>query len=599
MSCIRVFVFLMVSAFAAAEVAVIETTSIALRGEPKYAEGFTHFDYVNPNAPKGGTLRAYTTGTFDNLNRYAQRGDFAVASEGLYDKLMGSSSDEISVYYPLIAERLEYAEDYSFIRFFINENARFTDGEPLTAEDVKFSFEKFMTQGVPFFATYYVFVEEVTVGEDNSVTFTLAEGTDREEMMALCGLTILPEHYWKDRDFSEPLREPPVGSSGVTIKDFKFGQYIIYETLDDYWAKDLPVNVGQGNFKEYRYDYYRDQTVAFEAFKAGDIDYWQENRSKEWATAYDIPAVQEGALIKEEIMHEVPQGMQGFIFNTKFELFTDIRVRQALSYMMDFEWMNKNIFYDQYTRTVSYFQGTEFMAREMPSEEELAILDPIKDQIPEAVFTSVYEPPSTDGSGNIRSNMRTALGLLQEAGWVVREQKLVNAETGEPFEFELMTYTPTAERIAIPMKENLQRIGVVMNIRQVDPSQYINRLREIDFEMVWSGYSANPYPSTALLYPWHSDYIDSTYNHANVTDPAVDYLVDGILENQTNEEALLHWGRALDRVLLWNHYVIPHWHVNMYRIAYFNKFSRPDTRPKYALGIGTWWYDEAKAAALD
>ena len=596
MALARGIVLFILASFAFSEVTFIETESIALRGEPKYKDGFTHFEYVNPDAPKGGTLRSYTVGTFDSLNRYGQRGDSVIGSDGLYDTLMTTSDDEISVYYPLIAERIRYADDYSSITIFINPKATFTDGERILAEDVKFSFEKFKTQGVPQFATYYEFVKEVSVKGETEVTFML-EGADREQMLSIVGLTILPEHYWNDKDLSEPLKEVPVGSSGVTISDFKFGQYVIYESLDNYWGKDLAVNKGQGNFKFYRYDYYRDQTVAFEAFKAGDIDIWQESIAKQWATGYDIPAVKDGSMLKEEIEHAIPQNMQSFIFNTKKPQFEDIRVREALNFAMDFEWMNTNLFYDQYTRTVSYFQGTKYMARDLPSKEELEILEPIRDKIRPEVFNTVYNPPVNDGSGNMRTSLRKALGLLKEAGWEVKDQKLTNAD-GEVFEFELMTYSPVTERIAIPLQENLRKLGIEMTIRQVDTSQFVNRWHEHDFDMVSMRYSANAYPSTNLQIVWRSNFIDSTYNQANVTDDAVDYLIDGIVANQTDEDALLHWGRALDRVLTWNHYVIPQWHLSKFRVAYYNKFSRPEIRPTYALGTGTWWLDEEKAAAL-
>ncbi|WP_196158763.1 extracellular solute-binding protein [Reinekea sp. G2M2-21] len=580
-----------------ADVSFIDAESIALRGQPKYAPGFLHFDYVNPDAPKGGMLRSEAIGTFDSLNQYGQRGDRVINADALNDTLMTDSDDEISVYYPLIAERIRYADDYSSITFFINPKARFSDGKKITANDVKFSFEKFSTQGVPQFAKYYAFVKSIEVSSENTVTFSL-EGADREQMMSLCNLTVLPEHFWSSRDLSEPLKEVPIGSGGFTISDFKFGQYVIYKRLPDYWATDLPVNKGQSNFDEYRFDYYRDQTVAFEAFKAGDIDIWQESIAKNWATAYDIPAIQQGRMIREEIEHDIPQNMQSFIFNTKRAVFSDVRVRQALNYALDFEWMNKNLFYDQYSRTVSYFQGTDYMARQLPSDEELAILEPIRDKIRPEVFTQIYEPPKTDASGNIRSNLRAALALLKEAGWEVKNQKLTNVDTGELFTFELLTYSPTTERIAIPLQENLQKMGIEMTIRQVDTSQFVNRWHDHDFDMVSMRYSANAYPSSNLQIVWRSDFVDSTYNQANVTDEAVDYLIDGIVANQSDENALLHWGRALDRVLLWNHYVIPQWHLSKFRVAYYDKFSRPAQRPKYALGTSTWWLDKEKANKL-
>lgn len=584
---------LMFPLLALADVSVIEARSIALRGEPKYADDFTHFEYVNPAAPKGGSLRSQAIGTFDSFNRYGQRGDRVVNSEVLYDTLMVDSADEIEVYYPLIAEKIRYADDYSFITFFINPKARFSDGQPITAQDVAFTFEKFKIQGVPQFAKYYEFVSDVSVSGDYEVTFTL-DGADREQMMSLVSLSILPEHYWQAFDLSEPLKTVPVGSGPMTISDFKFGQYVIYQRLPDYWAQDLPSRIGQLNFDEYRFDYYRDQTVAFEAFKAGDIDIWLESIAKQWATGYDIPAVKSGRMIKEEIEHDIPQSMQGFIFNTKKPLFTDRRVRQALSYALDFEWMNKNLFYDQYTRTVSYFQGTDYMARALPSAEELAILEPIKDALPAEVFTQVYQPPMNNGSGNIRSSLKAALALFKDAGWEVRNQVMTHVATGEVFRFELLTYSPVTERIAIPFQQNLERMGIEMSIRQVDTSQFVNRWHEHDYDMISQGFSANPHPSSNLKIVWQSDFVDSTYNQANVTDDAIDYLVDGIVANQSDDAALLHWGRALDRVLLWNHYVIPHWHLNKFRVAYYDKFSRPAIRPKYSLGDDTWWFDADK-----
>lgn len=582
---------------AMAEPTVIEAESIALRGEPKYPDGFSHFDYVNPNAPKGGSLRSEAIGTWDSFNRYGQRGDSVANAGNYYDGLMTPSNDEQDVYYPLIAEKIRYADDYSFITFVLNPKATYSDGKPITASDVHFSFEKFKAQGVPQFAKYYEFVKDVTVDSEREITFHL-DGADRDRMMSLLTLKTLPEHFWKDHDLSEPLKVVPVVSGPLLVKDFKFGQYITYERNDNYWAKDLPSMKGQVNFDEYHYDYYRDVTVAFEAFKAGNIDFWQENQAKNWATAYDIPAIREGRMIKEEIEHEIPQNTTGFIFNTKREIFADPLVREALAYAMDFEWMNKNLFYNQYTRTSSYFQNTDYMASELPSAEELKILEPIKDKIDPRVFTEVYNPPVNDGSGQIRGSLRSALRLLKQAGWEVKDKKLTNVETGKVFEFELMTYSPVTERFAIPFQENLRKLGIEMSIRQVDTSQFVNRWHEHDFDMVSQRYSANPHPSSSLKIVWHSTMIDSTYNQANVTDDAVDYLVEGIIEHQSDQEALYHWGRALDRVLVWNHYIVPHWHLNKFRLAYFDKFERPDIRPKYGLGFETWWIDTEKEAKL-
>ncbi len=576
---------------------VIVSHALAMRGEPKYSADFKHFDYVNPNAPKGGMLTQYTLGTYDSFNRYAQRGDSAIASDTFYDSLMVGSDDEIEVYYGLIAEKVEYDSDYRWIIFHINPKARHQDGRPITAEDVVFSFYKFVEEGVPQFKSYFSLVEKVEALDRLRAKFTLSE-SDKETMVSLGGLTVLPKHYWESRDFSEPLTDIPIGSGAYTVSNHRMGQYIIYERKKDYWAMDVPVNRGRLNFDFLRYDYYRDQTVAFEAFKAGEYDIRVENEAKKWATQYTGSAIEAGYIKKEEIPHEIPPGMQAFIFNIQRPVFQDRRVRIALNYLMDFEWMNRNIFYDQYTRTRSYFESTEYAATGLPSREELKILEPIRGKIPKEVFAKEYDPPVTDGSGNIRSEVRQALRLLKEAGWEVRDRQLVNVRTGEPFGFELMIYTDTTERIAIPLQKNLERVGITMNIRKVDPSQYLNRWHDHDFDLISSGFSSHIYPDTTLKISWGSDYIDSTYNQAAVQDEAVDYLLDGIDEHQGDDEALRSWGRAFDRVLTWNHYVIPQWHLSMFRVAAWDKFSRPAIRPKYALGIDTWWVDPAKERSL-
>jgi microcin C transport system substrate-binding protein len=586
-----------VTAWAAPRVVV--SHAIALHGEPKYEAGFKNFDYVNPNAPKAGTLVLHSTGTYDNFNAFAQRGLAADGSSALYDTLMTQSLDEIQVVYGLIAEKVEYPQDFSWIVFHINPKARFQDGKPITAEDVVFSFNKFLEQGVPQFKQYYSFVRKVEALDRLRVRFSLKDA-DKEKLISLSNLSILPKHYWEGRDFSEPLTEVPVGSGAYTVSDFRMGQYVVYKRLPDYWGMDLPVNKGQLNFDFLRYDYYKDETVALEAFKAGNYDLRVENVAKYWATLYNGPPFDAGYIIKEEIPHEIPQGMQALVFNIQRPIFQDRRVRMALNYALDFQWMNKNLFYGQYTRTRSYFQNTKYEAKGLPSPEELKILDPIRDKIPPEVFTKEYDPPVTDGSGNIRSEVRMALSLLREAGWEIRNQKLVNVATGRPMEFELLMYQSTMEPIATAVQKNMERLGITMSIRLVDTTQYVNRLRERDFDLISGGYGANFYPSSDLKIIWRSDYVDYTWNTAGVQDPAVDYLIDGIVAHQDDEQALLYWGRALDRVLTWNYYVIPEWHLSKFRVAYWDKFSRPplDRRPKYALGESTWWYDPAKAAKL-
>jgi microcin C transport system substrate-binding protein len=576
---------------------IIESNSISLHAEPKYPPGFTHFDYTNPDAPKGGTLRQAAIGTYDNFNLYAQRGDAAVGADTFYDTLMVPSLDEIEVYYALIAKTVEYPDDYSWIIFHIDPRARHQDGKPITADDVVFSFDKFMSEGVPQFKQYYAGVAKAEALDPERAKFTLKKG-DRALLVSLAQLNVLPRQYWQNRKLSEPLTEVPLGSGAYTVKDFKSGQYVVYDRIADYWAQDLPVNKGQNNFDHLRYDYYRDETVAFEAFKAGEFDFQSENVAKNWATMYSGRPFDSGLVKKEEIPHKIPQGMQAFVFNTKRPFFADRRVRQALGYALDFEWMNKNFFYGQYTRARSYFTNTDYEARGLPGPGELKILQGIKGKIPDEVFTQEYQPPVTDGSGTIRDQLRLALDLLGQAGWELRDEKLVDAKTGQAMSFELLLDSPTFERIAEAMKKNLARMGVTMNIRVVDPSQFINRLRDRDFDLIWQGYEANFYPSLDLKIVWRSDYLDSTYNTAGVQDPAVDYLIDGIVASQENQAALLDWGRALDRVLTWNFYVIPQWYISKFRIAYWDKFARPALRPLYSLGTGSWWIDSAKEAKL-
>ncbi len=592
-------VFFLCAAFALqAAPKIIVSHAICMRGTPKYAAGFKHFDYVNPDAPKGGTLVLAALGTYDSFHSYAQRGVWAVGTDSFYDTLLISSDDEIEVYYGLIAEKIEYPDDYTWIIFHIHPKAKFQDGKPISADDVVFSFNTFFNEGVPQFKQHYANVSKVEALDKQRVKFSLKEG-DKEMLISLGGgLKILPKHYWESRKFSEPLTEIPLGSGAYTVSDYKIGQYVVYKRLPNYWAMDLPVRKGQLNFDFIRYDYYRDENVILEAFKAGEIDFREENVAKNWATMYTGPAFDAGHIVKEEIPHEIPQGTQCLVFNIQRPLFSDLKVRMALNLVFDFEWMNKNLFYDQYTRTRSFFTNTKYEAKGLPSKEELAILEPIRSRIPAEVFTKEYNPPRTDGSGTIRDQVRDALRLLKEGGWEIKDRKLTNVKTGKPFEFELLLYSPTLERVAIPFQKNLERLGITMNIRMVDTSQFTNRLRERDFDMISSIYGASFFPDSSLRIIWRSDFIDSTWNTAGVQDKAIDYLIDGIVDNQDNEDALLHWGRALDRVLTWNHYIIPEWYISKFRVAYWNKLSRPAVRPKYSLGIDTWWVDKAKEAKL-
>ncbi|MDR2150557.1 MAG: extracellular solute-binding protein [Spirochaetaceae bacterium] len=570
----------------------VTATAISLRGEPLYPEGFTHFAYVNPNAPKGGSivLDASPDTTYDNFNRYALRGSVSAGSEYFYDTLMCGSGDEFFTYYPLIAERVEYATDYSFIIFSINRAARDQDGFPLTAEDVKFSFDTFMTQGVPQFRIYYEGIS-ATVLDTYRVRFDLGSSGDKEKMLELCLLTIIPKRFWQNRNFSEPLMTPPVGTGPYRVSDYKMGQSVTVERVKNYWAADLPVNKGRLNFDTIHYDYYRDSTVSFEAFKSGAYDFREEMNAMNWATQYTGKLFTSGQIIKREIPHDIPRPMQCFVFNTERPVFQDRRVRQALNYFMDFEWMNKNLFYGQYTRTRSFFQNTSYEAKGLPTIGEIAVLNPIRDKIPPEVFTTEYQPPVTDGSGTITAQARRALALLSAAGWDLKGGKMIQRSTGTPMQFEILIYDSSDERIVIPLQRNLERYGISINIRLIDASQYLNRLRSRDYDFITYTFSAMAYPDSSLVFPWHSAYLESTYNAAGVQDPAIDYLIEGILtlQEEKDAEALLTWGHALDRVLTWNFYVIPQWYLSKFRIAYKDKFGIPNRRPRYEIGVDTWW----------
>jgi microcin C transport system substrate-binding protein len=572
--------------------------SVALHGSPKYPDGFAHFGYVNPDAPKGGVLREGTIGTYDNFNGFADRGVTAAGANGyFYDSLMTGSLDEVDVYYPLIAEKVEYPSDFSWIIFVLDPRARAQDGKPITSADVVFSFNKFMAEGVPQFAQYYKGVKAVAL-DSLRVKVTLPSG-DKARALSLASLSILPKSFWSSRKLSDPLTVVPVGTGGYTVKDFRIGQYVVYQRLPDYWARDLPVNRGVNNFDSIRFDYYRDETVAFEAFKAGEYDFYQENIAKNWATMYTGKPFDAGYIVKSLVPDQRPQGMQSFVFNIRRPQFSDRRVREALGYALDFEWLNRNFFYGQYTRNRSYFTNTAYEATGLPGAGELKILDKIRSKIPAEVFTKTYQPPVTDGTGNIRDQIRAALALFKQAGWQINQDgRLANVKTGELMTFELLLYSPSMERVAATVKKNLERMGVTMNIRMVDTTQYVNRMRNRDYDMIDRGFDPLYYPSTDLNEIWRSDYIDSTYNQAGVQDPAIDYLVDGIVANQGNEKELLEWGHALDRVLTWNFYVMPMWHLGQYRVAYWNKFGRPDVLPRYSLGLETWWIDPVRESRL-
>jgi microcin C transport system substrate-binding protein len=574
------------------------TTSYAMSmfGDLKYGPGFKHFDYVNPEAPKGGEVKLAAIGTFDSLNPFILRG-VAAAGMGLtFESLMVGSFDEPFSEYGLVAESIEVPADRSWVAFTLRPEARFHDGSAITVEDVIWTLDTLKAKGQPFYRAYYAQVVKAEKVGDRKVKFTFGPGENRELPLILGQLPVLSKAYWSKRDFEKTTLETPLGSGPYRVESVEPGRSITYRRVKDHWAAKLPVRVGHDNFDSLRYDYYRDITVAVEALKGGAYDFRQENVAKNWATAYEIPAVSQGLLKKEGIKNEVPTGMQGFVYNTRRPVFQDLRVRRALAYAFDFDWMNKNLFFGSYTRTRSYFSNSELASRGLPSPEELKILEPFRGKIPEEVFTKEYVPP--DGS-NQRESAREALRLLGEAGWVVKGQKLVNAKTGEPMNFEILLSDPTWERIALPFAKSLERLGVTARVRTVDSAQYQNRTDNFDFDMVVTVWGESLSPGNEQRDFWGSvaAAAPGSRNLAGIKDPSVDKLIDLVIA-APDRKSLITRVQALDRVLLWGAYVIPHWHINLFRVVYWDRFGRPSVNPKYALGFNTWWVDPQKEAAL-
>jgi len=575
--------------------------ALALHGEPRYGPGFSHFDYADPDAPKGGEARLAQIGTFDSLNPFILKGVAAAGVQSLFETLTYNSDDEAFSEYGLLAEHVRVAEDGSWVEFRLRPEARFHDGHPVDVGDVVWTFESLKREGHPFYQSYYRSVERAEQTGPRTVRFVFSVSDNRELPLIMGQMPVLPEHWWEGREFDATTLDPPLGSGPYRVGSVEPGRSVTLRRVEDYWGRDLPVNAGRDNFDTIRYDYYRDTTVALEAFKSGEYDLRLENVSKLWANGYEGPALEQGLIKKEKIPHEIPTGMQAFVYNTRRPVFSDPRVRAALAYAFDFEWTNKTLFNDAYTRTTSYFSNSELASRGLPGPGEVALLEPFRDRLPPEVFEREYEPPSTDGSGNIRRNLREGLALLREAGWEVRDNRLVSAESGEPFEFELMLLAgSTFERIALPFQRNLERLGVTMRVRPVDSAQYQKRLDDFDFGMVVLTLPQSLSPGNEQRNYWTSAAATTpgSRNYAGVRDPVVDALVEKVI-SAPDRERLIERTRALDRVLLWGHYVIPQWHIRSFRVAYWDRFGRPEQSPKYAFGFDTWWLDADKAAAID
>jgi len=573
-----------------------ESYAFAVIGEPKYAINFDRYDYVNPAAPKGGSVTLAAIGTFDNFNRYALRGVAAERTDALYDTLFTTSDDEPGSYYPLVAEQARYADDFSWMELTINPLARFHDGTPVKASDVAFTFHKFMTEGVPQFRLVYKGAT-VTAIAPLTVRITLPK-PNKEDMLSLLTLPVMPEKFWKDHKLSDPLATPPLAGGPYRITHWRMGQYLIYSRVKDYWAANLPVNRGRWNFDTLRYDYYLDDNVAFEAFKAGAFDMRVESSAKNWATRYIGKNFDRGFIVKEALKNDSAQDTRWLAFNIQRPVFSDRRVREAITLAFDFEWMNKALFYGAYSRVNSYFQNTEYAAKGYPDAAELTLLAPLKSAIPPEVFTRVFRPPVSGGDGYDRHNLLKASQLLDEAGWEIKNKQRVNKQTGKPLSFELLLASGGNNQWVLPFQHNLERLGITMNIRQVDNSQATNRMRNRDYDMMPRLWRAMPWPGTDLQISWSSEYIDSTYNAPGVKNPAVDALIAQIVAAQGDKEKLLPLGRALDRVLTWNYYMLPMWFMGQDRVARWDKFALPAQRPVYALGFENWWYDVNRAAKL-
>ncbi len=618
---------------------------IAMYGDLKYPANFKQFDYVNPDAPKGGTLKLSANAPFDSMNPFILRGISAPGLQGnVLQTLMTPSYDEPQSYYALIADSVTLAPDRSYADFTLNPAAKWDDGKPITADDVIWTFNTLKTQGHP---VYRIQLKPITIEKTGprSVRFHFEDKTRRELPLVAASLPVLPQQYYCEATSArllpsgekdgmrgastgdeKPLEAPspqpsplkgegasvcipfdkttlqtPLGSGPYRVAAVDPGRAITYERVKNYWAANLPSQRGFYNFDTIRFDVYRDDVSALEGIKSHQFDFYEEFIARNWATAYDIPAIKSGQLNKTLIPHKIPRGMQGFLFNTRLEKFSDRRVREAIGLTLDFEWMNKVLFYSAYERNGSYFNNTDFEAKGLPSKDELALLDPYKSQLPPALFTTEYKVPTNDGSGNARENLIRAQQLLDDAGWVMRDGKRVNKKTGEPLTVEFLMTQRTFERVIASMRHNLARLGIAASFRYVDAAQYQRRVDHRDFDVISIWWNQGLfYPGMEQYQYWNSTQADveGSQNLGGIKNKAVDMLTEKILRAQTLAE-LIPAGRALDRVLLNEYYVIPHWNLNAWRITYWNQFGRPKITPAYSYAIDTWWATEPHGNRAD
>lgn len=569
--------------------------AIAMHGEPRYPAGFTHFDYVNPAAPKGGVVRMASSGTFDSLNSFILEGVPAAGLAQLYDTLLVRSADEPLTAYGLVAESIELAEDRSWIAFNLRDGARFHDGSPLTAEDVAWTFETLRTRGHPLYKVLYADVPSVEVLGPHKVRFALGDRHNRELPVIVGQLPVLSKAHAELVPFEKSGEVAPMGSGPYRIGVVEPGRSVTYVRDPDYWARDLAVSHGRFNFGQLRYDYYRDEAAEIQGLKAHAYDLRIEISAKTWATAYNIPAVSAGALIKDEIQNELPKGMQGFGYNLRRPIFQDRRVRAALAHAFDFEWSNRTLFHGLYARSNSYFADSSMAAEGLPSPEELALLEPLRDRLPPEVFTDIYRAPDSQDPRKLRENLLQAMALLKQAGWTVQGGKLRNA-AGERFRFEILIDGPSFERLALPFARNLERLGIEVGLRTVDVSQYQYRLNAFDLDMIVVTFPITATPGTEVRTFWGSAAADEpgSKNALGIRDPAIDRLIEHVV-SAGDRQRLETATRALDRALLWGHYMIPHYYTDTFRMVYWDMFGRPEVTPKYDLLLDTWWVADPTA----
>jgi microcin C transport system substrate-binding protein len=585
-------------------------------GEPTLPPDFKSFPYVNVNAPKGGAVNLADIGTFDSFNPFILRGTAESHSAAawlvlpggsgsgssvghVWETLLTSSADEVATGYGHLAESIEVPADKTWTAFNLRPEAKFSDGTPVTAEDVAWTFRTLLEKGRPSMRVQFADVKDVVVEGPRRVRFNFKTTQNRELPLLMGGLPVLPKHFFEGRDFTTPLTDAPIGSGPYRITNFELGRSVTYTRDPNWWAANMPTGRGTNNFDQVRYEYFRDATVAMEAFKAGKVDIRSENIAKNWAAAYDFPAVKNGLVIKREYTHKLPTGIQGYAMNTRRAVFADPRVRQAVTLAFDFEWTNKNLFYSAYARTLSYFSNTDLAATGLPSPDELKLLQPFQDSLPASLLSTPFSLPVTDGSGNNTEQLREALKLLRDAGWQVKDRKLLDAN-GQPAAFTILLDDPSLERVALPYVQNLRKLGFDVQVRTVDPAQFQHLTDDFDFDMTMMIYGGSDIPGSELRDYWSCAGAKSqgSANVPGICNPAIDAMIEKVIAAE-DRGTLRTAARALDRLLLWNWYLVPNWHSQNFHIAYWDRFGEPGIPIREGLNFDSWWIDGQKAARND